>query len=403
LENRHDRPRGSEARGRDFEQEVTCVQYRPVGNTGIQVSALGIGTMRFKSQENAAEMIHRELELGLTYSDIGSAYSYKAFEDNAETWVGAAIKGRDRSKMVLSAKAQPRKGEPNVDRGLGINSKDQMRQCIENSLQRVGVQRFDFYQLWDMSAEEHFEAACVGDDSPLAAMRAARDEGLVAHLGFTTHATADDTISYLERVPDFRFVTIYYNFNDRYSEKVLDYAQEHGIGVAIMGPLRGGLLAGESPVFAQLLPELKGMPVQEIALRFLLDTPAISTVLSGMNEIAHLEQNAGVCSDGASISPEQRERFFAAFQEFTGGEPLCTACRYCAGSCPEGLPVMNLMTTYQMSQVFKLEAGLKQLEGLKGNEGSDPSKCTACETCVEKCPQKLPIPDRMEKLAGLLQ
>ena len=110
------------------------------------VSALGIGTMRFKGRENAAEMIERELELGLTYCDIGSAYSYKAFDDNAEAWVGEAIAGKDRSKMVISAKAQPRQGEPQVDKGLGINSRDQMAQCIENSLKRVGVGHFDFYQ-----------------------------------------------------------------------------------------------------------------------------------------------------------------------------------------------------------------------------------------------------------------
>ena len=223
----------------------------------------------------------------------------------------------------------------------------------------------------------------------------------MGHLGFTTHGQADDIISWLERVPEFRSVTIYYNFNDRYPEQVLDYAREHDIGVAIMGPLRGGLLVGQSPVFADKLPELAGMPVQEIAFRFLLVSPAVSTVLSGMNELAHLEENAAVCSDETPMPPDQRRRFIEAFQDFSGGETLCTGCRYCAGVCPEGLPVAQLMGLYQMHEVFRIEAAGQHVRALHGNERTDPARCTACEKCVERCPQNLPIPQRMERLAVL--
>jgi predicted aldo/keto reductase-like oxidoreductase len=379
------------------------VQYRPVGDTGIAVSALGIGTMRFKGRENAAEMIERELELGLTYFDIGSAYSYKAFDENAEAWVGAAIAGKDRSGMVLSAKAQPRPGEPQLEKGLGINSRDQMAQCIENSLKRVGVEHFDFYQLWDMSAPDHFEAGCVGDDSPLAAMRAAREQGLVRHLGFTSHGRPDDIISWLEQVPDFRFVTVYYNFNDRYPERVLDYCRANGIGVAIMGPLRGGLLTGKSDVFAEHLPELAGMPVQEIALRFLLGSPAVSTVLSGMNDLAHVEENAKVASAEDPMPAEQRERFIEAFREFSQGQDLCTGCRYCAGTCPEHLPISHMMGLLQLHDVFRLSTADAQIKAMGSSERANPSKCVACAACVEACPQDLDIPGRMERLTVLIE
>jgi predicted aldo/keto reductase-like oxidoreductase len=365
------------------------------------VSALGIGTMRFKGKDNAAEMIERELELGLTYFDIGAAYSFRGFDDNAETWVGAAIAGHDRSKMVLSAKAQPRHGEARVEASLGVHTRDQMRQCIDNSLQRVGIDQFDFYQLWDMSAPDHFEAACVGDDSPLAAMRQARDEGLVKHLGFTSHGKADDIIRWLEDVADFRFVTVYYNFNDRYPERVLDYCLANGIGVCIMGPLRGGLLTGVSDVFAEMLPEFAGMPVQEIALRFLLGSGAVSTVISGMNEIAHLEENARVAGLEDPMPPEQRQRFIEAFRQFTQGQDLCTACRYCAGVCPENLNVTHLMGLWQLYDVFRLTTVEAQVKGLAANENAHPQRCVACGACVEACPQDLDIPGRMQRLSDI--
>lgn len=379
------------------------MQYRQIGDTGLEVSALGIGTMRFKHADNAARIIHHALGRGLTYFDIGSAYAYKSFAENAETWTGRAIAGHPRETIVLSAKAQCRgTGEPNVDRGLGISTRDQMWQCLENSLRRVGVDWFDFYQFWDMSAPDHFTAACEGEDSPLQALREARDQGIVKHLGFTTHGKAEEIVDWLRRLPDFRSVTIYYNFADLACERVIDYARENGVGVIIMGPLRGGLLVGRSEVFNRRLPELGGAPVQEIALRFLLSYPGVSSVVSGMNEITHVDQNAAVVSRQDTMTPAQRRAFLEAFVELTGGEPLCTGCRYCQGVCPEGLPVSVMMGMFQLHEVFGLPSATKQLAGLHGNQRLDPSKCTACEACVEACPQNLPVPQRMTRMQEVI-
>jgi len=381
------------------------MQYREVGDTGIKVSILGHGTMRYKSRENAYEIIRLGLKLGVNYFDCGTAYSFRSSDDCAESWVGAAIADVPRAQVVLSAKAQPRFGPERRERALNINTRDGMWECIENSLRRLGVEWLDFFQLWDMSAAEHFEAGCrPGKDTPLQAMREAREQGLVKHLGFTTHnPSAEEVISWLQQVPDFKIVTVYYNFNDRAPERVIDYAYEHGIGVAIMGPLRGGLLVGHSEVFARALPELAGAPVQEIALRFLWGHPGVTTVLSGMNEKAHMEENARVASNPEVLSPQQRQQFIEAFREFSQGQPLCSGCGYCGGACPQGLPVGSMMGYYQLAAVFGLSSG-KEAVARMGTEGQpDPRQCTGCGTCVEKCPQKLPIPQFMEQMAELAE
>jgi predicted aldo/keto reductase-like oxidoreductase len=378
------------------------MQYRLVGDTGVKVSVLGIGTMRFKSRENAVAVVRRAIKLGLNYIDCGAAYSWQSPEENAEAWVAEAIKHVDRSKLILSAKAQPRKGEARVDRHLGINTRDQMWACIEQSLKRLKVGYFDFYQFWDMSAPDHFDAACHGKSAPLKALREAKEQGLVRHLGFTTHAGPDFIIESLDRVPEFRFVTVYYNFTNRYTEEAINYAYEHGVGVAVMGPLFGGLLVGQSDAFTDALPELRDMSVHEIAFRFLFSMRQLSTVLSGMNEVAHVDENAKVAGDEAFLTPGQCERFVKAFQEFSQGEALCTGCRYCDNACPFELPIYQLMNTYQLYQIFGLPAGEEQLERLKSNSKASPLKCEACGECAEKCPQRLPIAKRMERLVELI-
>ncbi|MBM4035108.1 MAG: 4Fe-4S dicluster domain-containing protein [Planctomycetes bacterium] len=379
------------------------MQYRAVGNTGARVSILGIGTMRFKDRGNAVAVIRRAVKMGLNYIDIGAGYSYRNAEENAEAWVGEAIRGLDRSALVLSAKAQPRKGETRVDRGLGIHTRDQMWRCIEASLRRVGVSYFDFYQLWDMSAPAHYDAGCSGKDSPLVALREAREQGLVRHIGFTSHGGPDDIIQWLGRVPDFRFVTVYYNFTNRYVEEAISYAFDHEVGVAIMGPLYGGILVGHSTAFDDALVELRRMPVHEIAFRFLFSNTRISTVLSGMNDLGHLAENVAIAGDRAALTPGQCERFVRAFQDFSKGEALCTGCRYCDNACPLELPIYQLMGAYQLSQIFGLPAGDEQLERLKRQVTLDAAQCQACGRCTDKCPRLVPVAKRMKHLAELLE
>ena len=378
------------------------MQYRTLPRSGLEISTLSFGTMRFTGPDNPAEIIDAGLPLGLNYIDAGAAYSYRDRDDNAESWVGRALVGKDRGQLVVSSKAQCNPVRPpDTDRAVHIVTRDQMWQCLENSLRRLRLEWLDFYQVWDMSTPEQFEVV-TAPDGPLEAMREAKEQGLVKHLGFTTHDQPDNVIRYLEQLPDIEFITVYYNFSERYPEKAIEFARRQGVGVAIMGPLRGGLLIGESPVFKQALPELDA-PVQELAFRFLLSTPGVTTCLSGMNEAAQVHENAAIAADPVPMTPEQRQRFIDAYQALTQGKPVCSGCRYCGGVCAEGLQIYALMQLHQMYFIFGIrDRALEPLRQDRQQDSLNADRCTACEVCLERCPSKVDIPGRMKELAELL-
>jgi L-lactate utilization protein LutB len=73
------------------------------------------------------------------------------------------------------------------------------------------------------------------------------------------------------------------------------------------------------------------------------------------------------------------------------------------GACPEGLPVFQMMGLLQLYEVFRLSSAAPQIARLHGNERRSPTKCVACGACVEACPQEIPVPERMERLAALAE
>lgn len=119
-----------------------------------------------------------------------------------------------------------------------------------------------------------------------------------------------------------------------------------------------------------------------------------------MNEINQMHQNAGYADAADTMTADQPARFIAAFQEFGHGQPLCSGCRYCAGSCPQGLPAWSMVGYYQLADVFGTQSGLEAV-AKRGMDGQpDPNKCAACEACVKRCPRHLPIPDHMKRMAA---
>jgi predicted aldo/keto reductase-like oxidoreductase len=176
-----------------------------------------------------------------------------------------------------------------------------------------------------------------------------------------------------------------------------------------MEPLRGGNLARKLPRPVQELfdgSEVKRTPA-EWALRWLWNRPEIITVLSGMNDESHIEENLRIAGEGLPDSLTANEldtvkRVEKKYRELMAVP--CTGCRYCM-PCPAGVAIPSCFDAYNISHLWgnKREAMFQYIiqvgHPLSGGRPDYASNCTDCGQCEEACPQGIEIRKHLKEVS----
>jgi len=366
------------------------MQYRRYANTDIMISALGFGAMRLpKDDDYAIECMQRALELGVNFID--SAFGYRggteAGPGSSEILVGRAIKAVPRDRVYISTK------NPVSD-----PSGKAWRERLDISLERLDTDYIDFYQLahsvsWEDYATKFRPAGCGWEE----ALRA-RDEGLIRHFGFSSHDTPENMLRLLEE-GIFESVILQYNLLDRRNEPVIEYAREHKISVLVMGTVGGGRLGMSSEKLEGILPGTATTP--ELAIRFVLANPGVTSAMSGMNSVEMVEENAATASREAPLSAEELGAIEQALGENARLADLyCTGCNYCM-PCPQDVGIPQTFAAMNMLRVWGLEDVAKAQYARLGPENREgllqADACVECGQCEDKCPQNIPIIDQLKE------
>jgi len=136
------------------------------------------------------------------------------------------------------------------------------------------------------------------------------------------------------------------------------------------------------------------------ALKFILSQNKATLAISGFSTVEEVEENVLATENLQVASAGYLEEMAKNLSSELN--TLCTTCAYC-DSCPEGIPIPQLLDSYNMYILSKGDA--KQITSrLKNHWGIDPAlavKCTACGQCETLCTQKLPIIERLEFIASL--
>ena len=360
------------------------MEYRELGRTGKKVSLLSLGCMRLpEDDEEGARVVRRAADLGINYFETSNWYC----ENRSEIKVRMGLEGI-RDKVYISTKCKMSPG----------TTGDDVRRNAEQSLKQLGIDRVDFYQVWDFRWADY--EAVMQKGGGLDTLEKLRDEGLITHIGVTSHETNEHTIEMLD-TGRFESVTVVYNLLNRDIVPVMEHAAERGIGVVIMNPLSGGLLAAPSDVLRNAVPGENPSNAAG-ALRFVMSQPGVSTVPSGMTSVAEVEENVRTWEEFKPLTPDEVRAASDSLAEFQAlGKTFCTACGYCL-PCPQGIRIPRLFGVRNHHVLFGLrDWAVERYKHIPAEVL--PENCNECGECETKCPNKIPIIAQLKEVAELFK
>ncbi len=375
------------------------MQYRKLGSTGIEISTLGFGCMRFPyiegtqsiNEEKTIPMLRRAYELGVNYFDTAFYYC----DGNSEVTLGKAVKPF-RDKIYLSTKIP-------VDK---VQSASDYRSFLEQSLKKLDTDYIDCYHFWNINKEK-FEEKLLKYDLLTEALKA-KEEGLIKHISFSFHGNPDDLPYIIEKAPMLETLLVQYNILDRSNEKGIEYVASTGRGVIAMGPVGGGRLAAPTEL-ANKIGSVSAKATYELALRFVLGNPNISCALSGMRSVEEVENNVKVMSSDIPFTEEENARIRESLEDLKKFSDLyCTSCRYCV-PCVKNIDIPHIFYLYTLYNVYGLKdyakAAYKKYCDKLTEEQKDGlvSSCINCGACEKKCPQKLAIREKLKLADSVLK
>ncbi len=339
-------------------------------------------------EAGATDILRAAIDAGVNYVDTAWPYH----REQSEPWLGRAIKALDcRDRVLLATKAPI----------WLIHKEADWDSYLAEQLVRLQTDHIDFYLVHALNRERWQTVLKTGGLEFLAKAKA---EGRIGHIGFSFHDNLDSFKAIVDGYPDWEFCQVQYNyFDEEYQagDAGIRYAADRGLGVIVMEPLRGGLLArvpeAVRKIFA-LYPTPR-MPA-EWALRHVLDRQEVVTVLSGMGTAGQLWENAAVASSARPNSITQSER--AVLDEarawlVSSMAVPCTACGYCS-PCPNGVNIVDTFGMWNEASMFgTLEDNGKNYRSNLVAKGKGAEQCTECGECVPKCPQGIDIPAMLKK------
>ncbi len=364
------------------------MEYRRFGQTDERISVITLGGMRFKhgwtpprdhlpasSVQNALETTRQALDLGINH--IETAHGY--------------VKSEHLFGAVLKELAPPRNTIKIMTKGAPMSA-DETRRLVEQQLQALKLDYIDFYGWHGINNRERLDAA-LKPGGPVDTLHRMREEGIVRHIGFSTHGPLDIILEALDS-GRFSFVNLHYYYFFQRNLPAVQRAGEKDIGVFIISPNdKGGQLWNPSGKVKESVHPLSAIQFNG---RFCLSHPEITTLSMGMHAPAHFAQNLAILNGETYFTDSEipiKQRMDAAG---AGVSERCTGCHECL-PCPEDINIpevlrfRNLVEGYDMQAFGRYRYNMLEEKG-HWFPGAFASRCTECGDCLPRCPEKLDIP-----------
>lgn len=367
---------------------------------GENIPKLGFGLMRLPmigdkvDLEQTKIMADQFINEGFTYFD--TAYPYingKSEEAVAEV----LVKRHPREAFQLASKMPVWLCKKHED----------FQPFLDLQLKRTGAGYFDFYLLHGLDRSRMVQMDEIGGWD---FMKDAKAKGLIKHLGFSFHDTADILDQILTAHPEAEFVQLQINYADWNDENIqsrqcYEVARKHNTPVIIMEPVKGGNLARMSSeaqdIFKSIHPDKS---VASWAMRYVGSLEGIITVLSGMSNTEQMEDNLTTMKDIERLNETDYAAIDQVLEVLSKVDTIpCTDCKYCVEDCPMHINIPAILSTYNTYKTYQSLDGVKGHYNWVTSNGGKASDCIACGLCEGHCPQHIPIINALAEIAEIIE
>lgn len=299
------------------------MQYRKFGRTGWQVSEIGYGMWGMggwtgSDDQQSLKSLQRAVDLGCTFFDTAWGYG----EGHSEMLLGKLVRANTDKKLYTATKIPPKNFQWPSKRHYTLDDcfgPDHIERYVHKSLENAGLDSFDLMQF------HTWEDSWVQDDRWAKKMDELKSQGLFRAVGISINRWEPWNGVKAVRSGLIDSVQVIYNiFDQNPKDELFPACREHDVAVIARVPFDEGTLTGKltkdstwpegdwrntyfvpenlsssvehADELKPLVPE--GMTMPEMALRFILGEPTISTIIPGMRKINHVESNMAVSDAG---------------------------------------------------------------------------------------------------------
>lgn len=358
----------------------------------------GFGCMRLPMKGESVDydefirMADAFIDAGFNYFDTAHGY----IGGQSETAIRDCVSKRyDRSRFLLTNKLT----DPYFQK------QEDIRPFFEQQLAWCGVEYFDFYLMHAQDKNNYKKfTRCKAYETAYELKK----EGLIWHLGISFHDKADVLDMILTEHPEIEIVQIQFNYVDYEdasveSRKVYEVCEKHDKPVIVMEPVKGGSLVNLPADADRIFRELKGGSNASYAIRFAASFPNMAMVLSGMSNMAQMEDNISAMKDFRPLDETEIQAVKSVCDIFRSLNLIpCTSCRYCIeeNECPKGIRIPDMFSSLNAHETFhNWNTNFYYNSVITGGGHGKASECIQCGKCEKVCPQHLPIRELLKDVA----
>lgn len=369
------------------------IDRRMIPQFGCEISRLGYGGMRFPKNgdevdvEEAVKLLRKAYDMGVNYFDTAVVYH----KGESEKIFGKAFEIYDRSSYYLADKMSI----------WVCKDEQEMKDLFERQLKTLKTDYIDFYLVHSLN-RNHYQK--VKEFHCVEFLQEMKRQGKIKHLGFSFHDTYPVFTQILDDY-DWDFVQIQLNYLDwqnQGAEQLYRELEKRNLPCMVMEPVRGGYLATLDEQRAKPFLEMEpNRSIASWAIRWVSSLPQVTVVLSGMSDMAQLEDNVAMMTNFEPMNEKELEAVAKVVEEIRKVNDIpCTGCRYCM-DCPMGVDIPEIFAIYSRLKIFGKDKSFVEDYKEVMENGNGAEHCIGCQQCMNHCPQSIEIPDKLAMIHRL--